>query len=145
VSTCTDSTLLYARNEAAAEIMSGYSCYEHLRGAFRCGIMLSNGTKANRIGQSRESKEQFVARCQGEGVEVLSPALTIAQVFDDPDFVCSSEYRTVYDLLVDVNEGIVGRSGIITEDSRDHLVCVMEELIDRAESAKRTLQELNLL
>ncbi len=49
------------RHSNTAEIMEGFSCYEHLQGAFRCGIRLSSDESANGIGRCR-SVHDFLTR-----------------------------------------------------------------------------------
>lgn len=65
--------ILWAMSRKAnkAEVMTGFSCFEHLQGAFRCGILLSDGTQADAIGRS-PSLLAFEQAAKNGGTQVVS-------------------------------------------------------------------------
>lgn len=63
---------LFAMNRKLnrAEPMIGFVCFEHLQGAFRCGIRLSDGTSADAIGRTKNAHE-FLTRAAKGKTEVI--------------------------------------------------------------------------
>lgn len=67
-----------SRKANKAEIMTGFVCFEHLQGAFRCGILLSDGTQADGIGSTRDVAT-FLKRAKHGGTLVISSTKAGAQ------------------------------------------------------------------
>lgn len=63
---------LFAMSRASnvAEPMTGFVSYEHLQGAFHCGIRLSNGESASGIGRCK-SAHDFLTRAERSKTQVL--------------------------------------------------------------------------
>ena len=73
------------RDTKRYEILSGFSCFEHVQGAFRCGIRLSDGTSANQIGQAA-TRIEIEASLERAGYErVLSEQEANAKFEPDPE------------------------------------------------------------
>jgi hypothetical protein len=59
-----------SRKARKAELMTGFACFEHLQGAFRCGILLTDGTQADGIG-TVPSVSEFLNRAAHSNISVV--------------------------------------------------------------------------
>lgn len=57
------------RKNRTLEKLTGFSCWEHLQGAFASGLMLSDGTPADAIGRAPWRK--VVSYCTVHGYRIL--------------------------------------------------------------------------
>jgi hypothetical protein len=58
------------RDRKTAVLLTGFSCFEEIQGAFRCGILMPDGYRANGIGRCA-SRKDFLAKAKHGGWTVL--------------------------------------------------------------------------
>lgn len=58
------------RDAKTASLVTGFTCWEHLQGAFHCGIVLGDGSRANGIGKCK-SPEDFAKRAKHSGFAIV--------------------------------------------------------------------------
>ncbi len=58
------------RDHKVAIALTGFSCWEQVQGAFRCGIQIAVNLNANGIGRAKNQAD-FVTRCRKSGFTIV--------------------------------------------------------------------------
>lgn len=69
--------------------------------------------------------------------------VTFGEVFNDPDMVGQSEYRAIYDVIVDgaFNGSVPDDDHVLTSEEAEHTLSMLTELKDLAADLRKELKK----